>query len=129
MDLVSGFPKLSLTLMQLSLSGRGNDVNFGDVSCYKLSDTCCKCSGWFLPYFNICWCFPVKIIGHHNTADTVYALHSYHNTVSLIQQATVTCTWVQLSNVNDFNLFYNNLEGAHASVDSGVLITSKISTN
>jgi hypothetical protein len=124
MDLVSGFPKnLAYTLKQLSnftkqtvkvIPDRGNDVNLGDVSRFKLP------AGAMIDFRTIS-IFADVTLYRDNTANTGYALHLPRNTSSLIQQITITCNGVQLCNINDYNLLYNtlyDLEGADSSQTS-----------
>ena len=124
MDLVSGFPKnLAYTLKQLSnftkqtvkvMPDRANDVNFGDVSRFKLPASA-------MIDFRTISIFADVTLYKDNTANTGYALHLPRNTASLIQQITITCNGVQLCNINDYNLLYNtlyDLEGADFSQTS-----------
>lgn len=124
MDLVSGFPKnLAYTLKQLSnftkqtvkvIPDRANDVNFGDVSRFKLPASA-------MIDFRTISIFADVSLYKDNTANTGYALHLPRNTASLIQQITITCNGVQLCNINDYNLLYNtlyDLEGADFSQTS-----------
>lgn len=118
MDLDSGFPKnLADTLQQLSnftkqtvkvMPDRANDVNFGEVSRFKLPASA-------MIDFRTISIFADVSLYKDNTANTGYALHLPRNTASLIQQITITCNGVQLCNINDYNLLYNtlyDLEGA-----------------